>query len=60
MTELPDPKDVLLESVAVIERREVVLQTESDVCRKHPLWIRFAGSGDDAVVLQASSSCFED
>jgi hypothetical protein len=39
---------------------EVVLQTESDVCSKRPIWIRFAGSGEDAVVLQASSACFED
>jgi hypothetical protein len=39
---------------------EVVLQTETDVCSKSPIWIRFAGSGDDAVVLQASSTCFED
>jgi hypothetical protein len=38
---------------------EVVLQTRSDVCRKRPIWIRFAGSGKDAVVLQASSNCFE-
>jgi hypothetical protein len=39
---------------------EVVLQTDTDVCSKSPIWIRFAGSGEDAIVLQAASTCFED
>lgn len=39
---------------------EVVLQTGSDVCAKGPIWIRFAGRGDGAIVLHASSTCFED
>jgi hypothetical protein len=38
---------------------EVVFQTQSDVCSRSPIWIRFAGSGNDALVLQASSGCFE-
>lgn len=39
---------------------EVLLQTQSDVCAEGPIWIRFAGSGDEAIVLRASSTCFED
>lgn len=39
---------------------EVLLQTPTDVCRKDPIWIRFAGTGDNAIVLRASSTCFED
>ena len=39
---------------------EVVFQTRSDVCADGPIWIRFAGSGDEAIVLRASSTCFED
>jgi hypothetical protein len=39
---------------------EVLLQTPTDVCSKDPIWIRFAGTGDNAIVLRASSTCFED
>jgi hypothetical protein len=39
---------------------EVLLQTPTDVCSKDPIWIRFAGVGDNAIVLRASSTCFED
>jgi len=39
---------------------EVVFQTGSEVCANGPIWIRFAGSGDHAIVLRASSTCFED
>lgn len=39
---------------------EVLLQTPTEVCSKDPIWIRFAGMGDDAIVLRASSTCFED
>jgi hypothetical protein len=39
---------------------EVLLQTPTDVCSKDPIWIRFAGMGDNAIVLRASSTCFED
>jgi hypothetical protein len=38
---------------------EVVLQTSAEVCRDHPIWIRFVGSGDNARVLRVSSTCFE-
>jgi hypothetical protein len=38
---------------------EVVLQASSEVCRDHPIWIRFVGAGDDARVLRVSSTCFE-
>jgi hypothetical protein len=37
---------------------EVVFRTQSDVCSRSPIWIRFAGSGNDALVLQVSSACF--
>lgn len=39
---------------------EVVFQTQSDVCADGPIWIRFAGRGENAIVLRASSTCFED
>lgn len=39
---------------------EVLLQTPTDVCSKDPIWIRFAGTGINAIVLRASSTCFED
>lgn len=39
---------------------EVVFQTQSETCAEDPIWIRFAGSGDEAIVLRASSTCFED
>jgi hypothetical protein len=38
---------------------EVVLQTSAEVCRDHPIWIRFVGSGENARVLRVSSTCFE-
>jgi hypothetical protein len=38
---------------------EVALQTSAPVCRDHPIWIRFVGSGDNARVLRVSSTCFE-
>jgi hypothetical protein len=39
---------------------EVLLQTPTEVCSKDPIWIRFAGMGDNAIVLRVSSTCFED
>jgi hypothetical protein len=38
---------------------EVVLQTSAEVCKDHPIWIRFVGSGDHARVLRVSSTCFD-
>jgi len=38
---------------------EVVLQTSAEVCKDHPIWIRFVGSGDNARVLRVSSTCFD-
>jgi hypothetical protein len=38
---------------------EVLLSTPTDVCSKHPIWVRFVGSGDEAKVLRVSSTCFE-
>jgi hypothetical protein len=36
---------------------DVLLSTE--VCRRHPIWLRFVGSGDQVKVLRASSACLE-
>jgi hypothetical protein len=38
---------------------EVVLQTSTEVCRDHPIWMRFVGSGEEARVLRVSSTCFD-
>jgi len=38
---------------------EVLLSTSSDVCSRHPIWLRFVGTGDRAKVLRAWSACFE-
>ncbi len=38
---------------------DVLLEANSDVCRDHPIWISFVGTGDDVKVLDASSACFE-
>ncbi len=38
---------------------DVLLSTASDVCSRHPIWLRFVGSGDEARVLRASSACFD-
>jgi hypothetical protein len=37
---------------------DVLLAIPSDVCSKHPIWLRFVGSGKQARVLQATSTCF--
>jgi hypothetical protein len=36
---------------------DVLLSAEA--CSRHPIWLRFVGSGDQVKVLQASSTCFE-
>lgn len=38
---------------------DVALQTPTEVCSRHPIWLSFVGAGDDARVLHASSDCFE-
>jgi hypothetical protein len=38
---------------------DVLLSTTTDVCSRHPIWLRFVGSGDEVKVLRASSACFE-
>jgi hypothetical protein len=38
---------------------DVLLSTATDVCSRHPIWLRFVGSGDEARVLRASSACFD-
>jgi hypothetical protein len=38
---------------------DVVLQTPTEVCSRHPIWLSFVGVGDNARVLHASSACFE-
>jgi hypothetical protein len=37
---------------------DVLLAIPSEVCSKHPIWLRFVGSGKKARVLQATSACF--
>jgi hypothetical protein len=37
---------------------EVLLQTETDVCSEHPIWLRFVGKGDQVKVVEAGSGCF--
>jgi hypothetical protein len=37
---------------------DVLLAIPSEVCSKHPIWLRFVGSGKEARVVQASSGCF--
>jgi hypothetical protein len=36
---------------------DVLLSAE--VCSRHPIWLRFVGSGDQLKVLGATSTCFE-
>jgi hypothetical protein len=36
---------------------DVLLSTEA--CSRHPIWLRFVGSGDQVKVLRASSTCLE-
>ena len=36
---------------------DVLLSAET--CSRHPIWLRFVGSGDQMKVLRASSACFE-
>jgi hypothetical protein len=38
---------------------DVLLESTTEVCSAHPIWISFVGTGDDARVLDASSACFE-
>ena len=38
---------------------DVLLSTRTEVCSRHPIWLRFVGTGDDVKVLRASSTCFE-
>jgi hypothetical protein len=37
---------------------EVLLSTPTEVCSKHPIWLRFVGTGAHAKVLRAWSACF--
>jgi hypothetical protein len=37
---------------------DVLLAIPGEVCSKHPIWLRFVGSGKQARVLQATSDCF--
>jgi hypothetical protein len=38
---------------------EVLLSTPTDVCSRHPIWLRFVGTGDRAKVVRAWSACFD-
>jgi hypothetical protein len=38
---------------------DVLLSTATDVCSRHPIWLRFVGSGKQARVVRASSACFD-
>ncbi|HEX3232887.1 MAG TPA: hypothetical protein VHR41_01735 [Gemmatimonadales bacterium] len=37
---------------------DVLLSTATAVCSRHPIWLRFVGSGEQARVVRASSACF--
>ncbi len=37
---------------------DVLLAVPSEVCSKHPIWLRFVGLGKEARVLHATSTCF--
>lgn len=38
---------------------DVLLSIPTDVCSKHPIWLRFVGTGKNARILQATSACFQ-
>lgn len=37
---------------------DVLLAIPTEVCSKHPIWLRFVGTGESTRVLHASSACF--